>query len=87
MKANAREFALEAALLVLLARCAPGHVLEPIAADPARGWFITADGGPILLDSGPAAETDWVALLTGYATLQRTVAPHHDQLLRWGCRT
>lgn len=81
VKANAREFAYEAALLQLLSAYAGAHVLHPLAARPDVGWFVTADGGPVLDDhEGPVGQSRWVELLTGYADLQRRMGAHQTEL-------
>ncbi|MTD12939.1 phosphotransferase [Nakamurella sp. YIM 132087] len=84
LKASARGFAAEAGLLVLLGAAAPEHVLQPLLADPDRGWFVTPDGGPVLSDSGAAGSGQWISLLTGYADLQRAVADEVDALRATG---
>ena len=84
VKANARGFAHEAALLELLAERAPHHVLHPIAIEARAGWLITPDGGEVLEAAGPASETDWIELISGYADLQREVAPSADRLREIG---
>ena len=84
-KANARGFAYEAALLELLDRHAPGHVLPPIAVDAGLGRLISPDGGAVLDDAGrTVTEDEWLTLLTGYADLQRRIAPHLETIQQIG---
>ena len=83
-KANAHGFAYEAALLELLDRHAPGHVLPPIAVDAGLGRLI-ADGGAVLDDAGrTVTEDEWLTLLSGYADLQRRIAPHLETIRQIG---
>ncbi|MEO5832808.1 MAG: hypothetical protein ABIR83_05480 [Nakamurella sp.] len=84
IKGNARDFGAEAALLVLLTRLVPRHVLPLIDADPVRGRMVTVDGGSTLLETGTGTEDDWIELLTGYADLQSTMAAHVATLRRIG---
>jgi len=55
-------------LVSALADWAPGHVLEPVAIDPDRGWSLLPDGGPILR-SLPDDEVlaRWESILPEYA--------------------
>jgi Phosphotransferase enzyme family len=81
-KANAIGTAHEAPLIEAIARWAPGHVLEPLATDARQGAMVLPDGG-LTLRAAQNGETDidhWVAILTDHAELQRTVAPHADEL-------
>lgn len=85
-KANALGVFHEAALLAVLARLSPQHVLTPVAVDVRRGWALLPDGGLTLRDREGAA-TDlglWERMLLEYAELQRVLAPHVDQLLAAG---
>ena len=64
-------------------------VLEPIAADPARGWLLLPDGGTTLRQTRPDGTGDadldaWERVLADYATLQRRVEVRHGELLRIG---
>ncbi|MCM0674607.1 aminoglycoside phosphotransferase family protein [Micromonospora phytophila] len=76
----------EAGLLAALARLAPGRVLDPIAADPGRGWSLLPDGGGSLRDllAREGDLTRWERILPEYADLQRTVAVSADELLSLG---
>ncbi len=80
-KACADAFGHEPALTALIARVAPGHVLDPLAVDAERAWLLTPDGGVPLREGGPAAVGEWEALLVGYAELQRELVPRVDELL------
>lgn len=82
-KANAAGVAHEAALLAVLARRCPEHVLAPVAVDTARGWLLLPDGGPTLRDV-QGASTDlgaWERMLGAYAAMQRSLEPHVEELL------
>lgn len=84
MKGNARDFGVEAALLVLLTRHVPRLVPPLIGVDAVRCRMVTTDGGATLLEAGTRNDDDWVELLTGYADLQSTMAPHAAELRRIG---
>jgi hypothetical protein len=82
-KANTIGTAHEGPLIESIARWAPGHVLEPLAADVRQGWLLLPDGGATLR-AAQGGETDikhWVEILTDHAELQRRVAPHADELV------
>ncbi|WP_036373409.1 aminoglycoside phosphotransferase family protein [Micromonospora sp. ATCC 39149] len=85
-KANNAGTRFEAGLLGALARIAPGRVPEPVAVDADLGWSLLPDGGETLRDAlarhrEPAV---WERVLTGYAALQRAVAPRVDEMLAVG---
>ncbi len=71
----------EAALIGALAQWAPGRVLEPVAIDPARGWSLLPDGGPVLRSIEGA---DWAPFLARYAALQRDLFVHVPEMLALG---
>ncbi|MFG1816824.1 hypothetical protein ACGFIF_23915 [Kribbella sp. NPDC049174] len=73
--------AFEAALVGAMAQALPQHVVAPLAIDPERGWFLTADQGPTL---GDQEGTDWRRLVIEYAGLQRDTVPVGDALLGSG---
>lgn len=79
LKASGPETAFEAGLCLVLRDVAPEWVLDPLAADPDRGWVLLPDGGPVL---GGADGLD--DALVAYARLQRRLAPHVDRLLAAG---
>ena len=62
---------------------APGHVLVPLAVEPARRLLLLPDGGTTLRETGgdPAA---WEDVLQAYAGLQLALVPHADALLALG---
>jgi hypothetical protein len=65
------------------------YVLEPIAADPERGWLLIPDGGPTLRHMRPDGTGDadldaWERVLADYAALQRRVEARNGELLRIG---
>jgi hypothetical protein len=85
-KANAIGTAHEGPLIAALARWAPGHVLEPLAADARQGWLLLPDGGTTLR-AAQGGETDidhWAEILTDHAELQRQLAPHADEIVSVG---
>lgn len=65
---------------------APGHVLTPLAADPAAGWLLLPDGGRTLrvAEGGRADVAAWERMLAEYADLQRSLEAHVDELLGVG---
>jgi hypothetical protein len=82
-KANPPGSAFEPALARALHARAPGAVLEPIAVDPARGWSLMPDGGPLFgrpADGRPRGAADWAEMMRAYAAVQRAVAPHAGEL-------
>ncbi|QBS43979.1 phosphotransferase [Nocardia sp. CS682] len=79
-KANARAFAHEGPLLQLLARLRPGSVLEPLAVQLDHGWLLSPHGG----DTAPDTDAEWSGLIGSYVELQRSLAPHVDDLLATG---
>jgi hypothetical protein len=85
-KAAAPATAFEIELYLLLHRVVPDHVLEPIAADVARGWIVLPDGGPSL---GERMDGDELVgaleeILPQYGQLQRDLAPHAGEMLALG---
>jgi aminoglycoside phosphotransferase (APT) family kinase protein len=85
-KANAIIQRFEAGLAVELATLATDRVVEVMAADMDRGWFLMADAGERLRDSIEGAEQldHWFRILPRYAELQLAVAPDVDRLLAVG---
>jgi hypothetical protein len=85
-KANAIGTAHEGLLIETLARCAPGHVLEPLAVDVREGWLLLPDGGATLrvAQGGDTDIAHWEEILSDHAELQRNVAPHADELAGLG---
>jgi hypothetical protein len=85
-KANAAGTHHEAALYEVLVRRSPGHVLEPVASDPERGWLLLPDGGPTMR-AVEGASTDleaWERMLVEHATMQRELVPYVDEVLAAG---
>lgn len=72
LKAAGPGCAFEAGLLRALAAYDAPHVLRPLAVDPARGWLLLPDGGPVLRETSPRLR-DWEPVLAGYGELQRAV--------------
>ncbi len=89
-KANDEGREREGAVHAAVASLAPAYVDAPIAVDPSRGWILTRDGGPTLLEL-PAATRgvdigSLVSMLADYARLQRRTAPHREVLRAAGVR-
>ncbi|HEY4458327.1 MAG TPA: phosphotransferase, partial [Pseudonocardiaceae bacterium] len=82
-KANPPDSRFEAGLTEALSRWAPEQVLTPLAVDAAEGWSLLPDGGTEVRETDPDLAT-WENLLRQYAELQRSVAPHIDELARLG---
>lgn len=74
VKANARDFRCEAALLRLIADLDPTAVLPLLVTDIDLGRFVTPDGGRTLRGEAAATSQQWCALLSDYADLQKLVA-------------
>lgn len=71
----------EAALVVELQRLSPTHTVPVVAADPERGFLLTADQGPVLEKRDEATNLRvWQDLLVAATGLQRDVVPHVDAL-------
>jgi len=83
-KANCRAQAFEPALQSLLAELAPDDVDVPVAADPARGWMLTADRGPTMADRHRPREADWTRVIGEWARLQRRLAGRSAEVLAAG---
>lgn len=76
----------EVAITAALARWHADLVLQPLAADSARGWMLLPDGGARLRER-IRADRDlghWHALLPHYAELQIDLAARQDELLALG---
>jgi hypothetical protein len=71
-----------------LAALVPELVDEPMAAEPARGWLLTRDGGTTMdayLSTRQEIEPDDVCrMIRDYAMLQRGVLEHRSMLARAG---
>jgi hypothetical protein len=82
-KAAAPPHAFEARLLSILERERPGHVPEPVATDPERGWVLMRDGGERLRELVRTSRdlVHWQRLLPEYAELQLAAAADVDELL------
>ncbi|AIJ17906.1 phosphotransferase [Streptomyces violaceoruber] len=86
-KASPPAGAFEAALTASLARWVPGHVLEPLAVDAARGWSLLPDGGPLFRDvlaREPVDPGDWEELLRQYAAMQHALTSRASEIERLG---
>jgi phosphotransferase family enzyme len=86
LKAAAPGTAFEVELYLLLQRVVPDHVLEPIAADVARGWIVLPDGGPSVGErlAGDELVDALEEILPQYGQLQRALAPHAGEMLALG---
>ena len=61
----------------------PGHVLVPLAVEPARRLLLLPDGGRTLRESG-ADLASWAEMLQAYARMQQELVPHAGALLALG---
>ena len=88
VKENAPSQAFEAALVAVVDGLVPDAVATPLAVDPGRGWLATADLGlPMWHDERVPPVDDWVAVVQGYAAVQRVAAGHADAVLATGVPT
>jgi hypothetical protein len=87
-KANSQGREREGTVQAIVADLAPEYVDAPIAVDPWRGWILTRDGGPIMLDRPGqvrGVEIDsLVPMLADYARLQRRTLRHRGVLASAG---
>jgi hypothetical protein len=70
-KENCPSLRAEAAVVAVLARLTPGHVVAPLAVEPDRGWLLSPDRGATLASLDSTDEATWKLVLTEYADLQR----------------
>ncbi|MEV0134214.1 hypothetical protein AB0H83_37865 [Dactylosporangium sp. NPDC050688] len=86
LKVTAPVFRHEPEVTRLLAERCPGAVPAVLAAEPGRGWLLTADYGP---QPRPADRAELVAVFLAaapvLARVQREAAPLAPALLRAGC--
>ncbi len=84
-KAMAPGLRAEIDVLPVLARAAPGSVLEALQADRSRGLLLLPDGGPTVADlAADAALPVWRDALVALARLQHAAAAHVPGLLAAG---
>ena len=83
MKLAGQGTAFEVPLYGLLARVVPDDVLVPIALDEERRWLLLPDGGPSLGETGAGLD-EVIAALASYGRLQRSLAPHAEEMLALG---
>ncbi len=77
----------EPALAALLYRARPDCMIPVLAADAARGWLLTADGGATLTaahDTGGDEVAHWSRVLALQAEVQRELMPRAAELLATG---
>lgn len=76
----------ESGLLSVLAQLEPGIGPSVLASDPARGWSLMRDAGPILRTvAPPEGQWDlWPAVLARYAEAQVRLAEHPEAVLATG---
>ncbi|MGW0996885.1 aminoglycoside phosphotransferase family protein [Streptomyces sp. NPDC002523] len=77
----------EAALSAVLARWVPEHVLAPLAVDTDRGWSLLPDGGDLfrdVLERDAVPPRAWEDLLRQYASMQRALVPHAEEIGKAG---
>jgi hypothetical protein len=86
MKATSPSTAFEVGLYDLFRRETPGYVLEPLAVDVERSWFVLPDGGPPLAEELTGADLvdALVRVAPQYGEFQRALAPSADELLELG---
>jgi len=78
--------AFEAALVSAMATWKTPGILEPIAVELERGWLLLPDGGARLRDvtaGGPGVD-HWARILPEWASIQRGLAAHSDDLIALG---
>jgi Phosphotransferase enzyme family len=83
-KENAQGQVFEAALVDVMARIAPDHVVVPTAVEPERGWLLSPDQGATFRSLGATNKALWCRLVAEFGDLQRRLAPHGDELARTG---
>jgi len=81
----------EGAVQAALAGLAAEYVDAPVAVEPARGWMLTRDGGPTVMEAAPGGtrgvEVDTlVGLLGDYARLQRRTVGQRKTFEQAGLR-
>ena len=85
VKENAPSQAFEAGLVALVDHVLPGVVAPLLAVETERGWLASADLGlPMWHDETPPPLEDWVAVMSGYAGAQRSLAAHEDEVIAAG---
>ncbi len=72
----------ELPLLALLADLTPDRVIPVTAA--SDGFLLTPDQGEVFYETAGGDLENWVRLAREAAELQRTLVPHHDELLAVG---
>jgi hypothetical protein len=85
-KAVAPSLGHEPALTAALAAWRPDCMPEVLASDPARGWLLMPDAGPMLRGRFSGTETleQWRRIMPLYAELQIEMAARRHDLLRLG---
>jgi hypothetical protein len=77
-KANPAASRFEAGLAWHLGHAHPEHTVTPLAADPARGWSLLPDGGPVLREvlaaRASASVEDFIPVVRQYAEFQRAAS-------------
>lgn len=91
-KESCRAWPREGAVQAVLAGLAADNVDAPVVVEPARGWMLTRDGGPTVMDASPGGargvEVDTlVGLLGDYARLQRRTVGHRKLFEEAGLRS
>jgi len=74
----------EAALAVELASLVPHHVIPVTAADPARGFLLTPDQGPVFGDTVADDLDAWCRVAAEGAAMQRDLLGSVDRLVAAG---
>ena len=84
IKADARGFAHEVAIVDLVTAARIDAVEPPLALDVDRGWLLLPDGGPTLRTLGAVGASVWRDLLTRYARVQLRLVGLADAAARAG---
>ncbi len=74
----------EAALVERLGSLCPDRVLPVLAVERTRGWMLTADQGPTLATRDGDRAGHRVQVVREFATLQRALSGHRDDLVGTG---
>jgi hypothetical protein len=77
-KENCPGQAFEARLVGVLAGLVPDSVVTPPAIDSERGWLLTPDHGPTLVDRAEDVDL-WAEVVSQWADVQRRLAPHAER--------
>ncbi len=90
-KESCHAWAGEGSVQAVLAELAAEYVDAPVAIEPCRGWMLTGDGGPTVMDASPGGTRGvevhtLMALLGDYARLQRRTVDQRKAFEQAGLR-